>query len=50
MNSGEQVAQGVKNNAKILFENVENDKSTTEDNGVQFEIPLSKVGFLKSYI
>lgn len=46
VSSEEQVSQGVKNSAKILVANMENDESITIDNEVQFEIPPSEVGFL----
>lgn len=42
----EQVAQGFKNGAKIVISNVENDKSTTVEKEVQFQIPPAGVGFI----
>lgn len=44
-NSENQVAQDVKNNAKIGISKRENDECTTVGNDVQLKIPPTEVGF-----
>lgn len=45
MNSNEQVAQGIKNNAKIVIANVENDEFMSVNNDVELEIPPAQGRF-----
>lgn len=50
MHSEEQVAQSLEYRREILITNMEDDKSTTVDNDVQFEFPLGEVGFIKNSV